>query len=766
MSDNSDIPRKTPRSISRNLVALRRKIFQWFFVDGSNRVLCAIIGLCALSFGIDRLTRMDKPQRGVMLVLGISALCYVVWRFLIKPLFSKLSDDALVLQVENQTDEVKEELISALEFSRIDWDKHPNVSRGMVAHTIAQGEESGSKVDFSKVLRGGRFATNCILLLVLGAVVCGGAVMAATNDSMKIWFNRNILLGNMQWPQDYFFDVDGVVDGTISVPRGDDWPIIAKVRDGYTSLPEGAKIEFKSKGGANRSATMDPGSDGTVFLHTLREVTEEYQFRITTKKIDGEWIKVRLLERPEITEIALEQTPPEYTGDEKSSLEIGSGPYYLLRGSQLSVSGKTSKVLSKATLSVGDNAMPLKVDGQNFSGTISAEKLAAGTYFLEIFDTEQVVIPDPEVTLEATGLTASTPAQFKVRLRDDTEPDVSLALRGVSTMIVPRARLPYKATVEDDYSIVDIKIGYEVKADRAAVGDTTEGEVTPAGIAAKLGERLIEIEDYIELEPLEIPVDSRLSITMRGTDNDAINPEGPKVGKSTTIHLRVVNESELRTDLLRREKEQRQVLDGLMKTQDEILTDTQAFLAECRTLEKLPGEMLSRLVNLQRQQKGQSTSLKPMVERIDGIIDEISNNRLEEEDGVLKRRLRTKVLTPLSQLWEEMVPITTSQLEAARRAPDDVENRNAILEDAIVRQEQIIEVMRQILTNMVKDEDFQQAVNLLYEMQKLQGDLNKKTDAEKAARLKELIEGTNNPSEDEDKEDEEKSNKPPAEGVE
>ena len=53
--------------------------------------------------------------------------------------------------------------------------------------------------------------------------------------------------------------------------------------------------------------------------------------------------------------------------------------------------------------------------------------------------------------------------------------------------------------------------------------------------------------------------------------------------------------------------------------------------------------------------------------------------------------------------------------------------------------------MREILVNMVKDEDFQQAVNLLYEMQKLQSDLNTKTDAEKAARLKDLIEKGDKP---------------------
>ena len=129
-----------------------------------------------------------------------------------------------------------------------------------------------------------------------------------------------------------------------------------------------------------------------------------------------------------------------------------------------------------------------------------------------------------------------------------------------------------------------------------------------------------------------------------------------------------------------------------------------------------------------------------MVDRIDGIIAEIQNNRLEEEDGILKRRLRTKVLAPMQNLWEESIPVATTQLERARRAPDDIELRNGILEDTIARQKAIIAVIQQILVNMVKDEDFQQAVNLLYEMQKLQGDLNKQTDEEKAKRLKELIE--------------------------
>ena len=65
-------------------------------------------------------------------------------------------------------------------------------------------------------------------------------------------------------------------------------------------------------------------------------------------------------------------------------------------------------------------------------------------------------------------------------------------------------------------------------------------------------------------------------------DNDTVT--GPKSGESTKILLRVVGEAELRTDLLRREKEQRQILTEMIKKQDLLLTDTGALAAECREI--------------------------------------------------------------------------------------------------------------------------------------------------------------------------------------
>ena len=59
-----------------------------------------------------------------------------------------------------------------------------------------------------------------------------------------------------------------------------------------------------------------------------------------------------------------------------------------------------------------------------------------------------------------------------------------------------------------------------------------------------------------------------------------------------------------------------------------------------------------RIVALQKRQKLLGSNLTPIVTRLNGMLQEIVNNRLEEEEGVLKTRLSEKVIAPLSALLE------------------------------------------------------------------------------------------------------------------
>ena len=81
---------------------------------------------------------------------------------------------------------------------------------------------------------------------------------------LSIWFDRNVLLSDRQWPQDFYLAVDAVSDRMLRVPRGEDWPLSVTVKP--------AKEE------ASVSQPLDDGS----FLYFLRtiplEVGQTYDF--------------------------------------------------------------------------------------------------------------------------------------------------------------------------------------------------------------------------------------------------------------------------------------------------------------------------------------------------------------------------------------------------------------------------------------------------------------------------------------------------------
>jgi len=225
-------------------------------------------------------------------------------------------------------------------------------------------------------------------------------------------------------------------------------------------------------------------------------------------------------------------------------------------------------------------------------------------------------------------------------------------------------------------------------------------------------------------------------------DNDSVT--GPKSGESTKILLRVVGEAELRTDLLRREKEQRQILTEMIKKQDLLLTDTGALAAECREIKELNPSQRERIVALQKRQKLLGSNLTPVVLRLGGMLQEIVNNRLEEEDGVLKARLSDKVIAPLSSLLEGAIPAAAVGLDSSRRV-NDLEPRNALFGSVENAQRNVIAVLREVLVHMVRNEGYQQAVNLLYEIQRAQERMRVMTKKAKEEALNEVLRDNDEP---------------------
>jgi hypothetical protein len=523
--------------------------------------------------------------------------------------------------------------------------------------------------------------------------------------------------------------IERAEEGKVVFPRGEDWTQLVSVRPDSKVVPNAVYIDFRQARGRPGQA-MKRRDDGK-FEAVFTNVIEQFQFRARGGDAVTDWVRVELVEQPAVQSLQLVVTPPKYTGKAAEELPPGKGPYYVLKGSSLALSGTANKELARATLVVEGKRLPLPLSaGLQFAGQLAAPQLVPGQYVIELEDT--------------LGLTGRRPTTFGLRQRIDREPRVRVRLIGVSGMVVAKARVPFTCRMTDDFGITLAEVRYHWRGDDAAQPES-QGKIAFEELKDQLGKPELALDNALELTPLAIPTGTGFNFHFAAEDNDDVS--GPNVGKSSDLLLRVVTEEELRTDLLRREKEQRQEFERLLKNQEELLTDCRALLAGVKGAANLLPPQKDQLMQYQKRQKliGQNTGA--IAERFASIVIEVQNNRLEEEAGKLQSRLEKDIIQPMREVAGGMVPEAVQLLDRTRRQAAVAADRDAALTDAAARQQQIVDRMQEILRHMVKSEGFQEAVNLLYEIQKVQTDVHEQTNKERQERIKRILEGGDKPAE-------------------
>ena len=725
----SEVPKQIRAAIGR----MRRAVQRHFMVDGLKNILLALLVLIIIDFALDRTFRMDRPQRLIMLILSVSILGYVVYRKLLEPLLSQLSDDALMIELEEAEGGMDEVLISALELSRMDIGGNENVSIKMVENTINEGAAAASKVSIESAFRRKRMRANMLVLMsVLLCFVVGG-ILASRDEALKIWYKRNVLLSDISWPSNYVLQLSGNKDGKIRVPRGEDWSLLVSVKEDHKELPSSVILEYRYEKGKRKSTeSMTPNSAGDEFRSSVIDTSEPLKLRVRSKEYETEWIPMELVDRPKVENFSISASYPDYTGLGEKALSIDEGPYNLLNGTSIKITGAVNKSLRSASVTVGGVVHQLEVVGNEFTGSLSKEQVVSGVYEVDVEDLEEMGSSEGG---KSVGLGLRERSRFKIRIQNDRKPKVMVSVEGVSGLIVPGAMIPYEGKVEDDYAVEEIEIKYSWKEDQGEREEVT-GSLVPDNLVKFLGKKEIPLDGGFDLNGLDIPLNSRFSMLFSAKDNNEVS--GPNVGESTRILLRVVGEAELRTDLLRREKEQRQILLELVKKQDLLLTDTGALAAELLDIDILGRSEKERLAELQKRQKLLSVNINNIVKRLDGMVSEIINNRLEDDDGILKQRLRQKVIVPLGSLVKEVIPVAALELDSSRRILEK-DSRNESMRVAGQSQVTALEIMKEVLVHMVRNEGYQQAVNLLYEIQRAQERMNEMTAKAKEESLSNVV---------------------------
>ena len=702
-----------PKEIAARLRALRQQVTRWVLVKGLARWILLVLAIFVIDMFVDRVFKLDFAQRLIMLVLMGGAVAGLFFWRVLRPLSGRISDDALLHEIELKYPELNENLISGAQLAREQDLESRGVSMELADATIKRSKELARKMDFMGTVDQQKFSKN-LALLIGGLLLSAGLAFGIYQTQfLRTWFNRNILLANDQWPQATYLQIVGANNGELVLPRGTDHRLLVQVTEESSRKDVSVTLEIDNPSGQAIHMMKPTGKlEGREHSFVIHNVSSELRLRARGGDDVTPTVQVKLVEPPTILDLKMAAVLPRYTGMENQPLE-GAGPHNVLAGSRIEGAIQVNKPLSSFKLLSDTTSLDITRDGQSDAYQLrlpeEGKPLVGGQYEFKLVD--------------ETGLASTRPTRMVINISEDAPSKILSSMLGISGLVVPRARIPVSYNARDDYGLANLQFATAWKAEDAKEDEVQQRDIPIIAFGVEPDQIVREKQDVavLELEPLEIPVGASLRLLIRATDTV---PQNPNQTDSAEFLLRVVSAEELRADLLRREIEQRKAFQRAYEAQLEVMGELQALAAAQRSgepQEKFDAARQDRIIALGRDQKLIGTTVSTIADRFEEYLVETQNNRLDEDQQVtglrsFAERFDNNIIRPIRFLDGELIASASRNIDNCRR----LLGKRSELADAVGTtteiHQQILEEMKKIMSEMEDSETFQEAVNKLLEI--------------------------------------------------
>lgn len=681
-------------SIESSMRQLRSSVRTSVALRGA-ALLCAVAAaLVLVSLGLDRMFRLSVTGRGVADAIYLAILGWCAWRVLLRPLLLRLPDRILADVLERHFPSLDDAVRSAVDFLARGSVRSGTGGRpapaadltvrleGLVADQAARrlaDLDEGEVIDRRSVrwtlARG---------LAGLGLVVVLAIVYSET---FSLWFRRNVLFADTPWPYRTTLEVEGFESGERGVPRGD--PLEIRVRAaGEIPVRVSARILYAEE---TTRYNLSREGEGAVFVHRHPAVTEPFSFRVEGGDYRSPEYRVLVLERPSVESITVTLTPPEYTQADPVVSSGDLGELAAPEGSALSLEGTANKPLRRAWLRAEGREIPLEVEpgGREFRGAYRPESGGGVSVHLE----------------DIEGVPPDRWLRFSVDLIPDRTPAVQLEVTGLGTMITPAATMPMRIRAKDDYRVDHLLLEWTLVGDEQ---EETRGDV-PLEDPEEPGASL-QVDRTWEVSSLAVLPPRRLNVRVGAVDSDGLG--GPKTGFSSVAGFLVVTADRLSEEFLRREAEQRRLLERMIEEEkavrDAVYTRLGAEWKDAQA--SLPDELIEEILSLARVERQHARQLQAIGGAIRQILEEMENNKIGEADDL--RRLAALVIDPIDAIATSSMPEATRLLGAVRDS-ETGESRVDRGLDLAGHLEKQLEALESVLASMLRLEGFTEVVRQL-----------------------------------------------------
>ncbi|MBI4719505.1 MAG: hypothetical protein HY763_17045 [Planctomycetes bacterium] len=679
-------------SLAAGLSGIAARLRRYVLLEGLAFVVGFLWCGSLLQLALDYTARgLQWSMRLALLLAMAGGGALLLWRRLLSPLRVPAGPAEIAHLLERRHPQLSSILVSAVRFASGEVGEAGSNSHALMASVIRRAGAAARAADFEGVLNGRRARRSAAALIGTVALFLAAAVLAP--EIVGLWFSRNVLLQEIEWPKQTRLLVE-TKEGVLFGARGDDL-VVHATAEGVQ--PREVEILFETASGRSGRETMvTVGNPGSYrYRYTFKNPQEDLVFSLRGGDDRTREHSVRLLDRPRVTESRVELTPPGYTRLPVTTLGDGQRAAQVLPGTRVAIRIKTNKPVVRATLMAGETAIAdAAEDGE--ARLVAVVPLGTTTYHFALLDD--------------VGLEDKQPAKFSFRVIKDDPPGARMKMPGVGELITPEAVLPFELEYADTYGLATAELAFEV-----STGSVAEKLIPLPEFEAGTTTFSTSLQWPVSAEGIVAGV--RLTLRARAADFDDVS--GPNLGQSPAVTLRVVTRDEFLAEIARREQEARMDFERLVDAQDQLRGALLSVLNDYRR-DIDTAALAAALAPLERRQRSLAGSVNVTRQTFERLLEELRINQLDSSDE--RERLGVQIVEPLTQLAKrDMVTAADTLRQWAREGSAELAAR------VDAQQETVLSQMRSVLAAMIQWEGYHEVVNMLRDIVRLQTELHSET---------------------------------------
>jgi len=735
-------------AVRRLLAAVRRRALWWIWVESLAWLAIATAAAFWITLAADWAVEPPGWVRAAALTGAAAGLIAILIQKLFRRLATPLPDAALAFLVERAHPHFRDSLSTAIDLAA--GDRTPDdhtvaaaVDAGLVALTTAEAARLVPSVRIGPLFRSQQLG---LLAATAAAVVASvGWLAAAQPDVPRLWARRMFMLADEPWPRRVHLVAEGFHEGVRTVARGADVELVVQATTSSGKPPDLVDVRSRTEGDWR---TERMGTRGTIdvtttettapgrqtFGHLLRGVNTDTDLEIRGGDARLEGLLLRVVDPPTLAGIEIDYDLPDYLGGGRrraATARIVRIP----QGARVHVACTASKPLAAAVLAIRRGDEPEEV------GRLTETGGRAVTATLEALETDIALVLR---LTDTEGIEAREPIEFVLSVVPDESPRVALRPAGISTAVTPRGRVPLVGSISDDHGLAAalVRIVTGTAPDTGVTSTAAEpaagaelADATGTSIV-RGGETLLELDErpaVIPLEPLRLAVGSRLELSVEARDACGL-VGGPNRGGSDTWTLEVVSAESLRALLEAREVLLRRrfesVIADLAQARDQLREPAAAGTAAGGGTTPAESRQLTigRCGEAAARAAGETGEIAAAFR---GIRDELDNNSLSSPE--VEQRLVADIAVPLADLAALDLPALSRACGTADTTADPL--------PLVTQADEAVARMRAVLERMLELESYNEVLERLRGVIRLQEEIRAETVKEHKKRARAALEG-------------------------